>query len=758
MRNEYTNVFHILVLINYLYLGIKSNHHHSLINIYNRNLESTIDNSITLIINGPGENINILSNAYSNRLPNEIFINGIQASISKKVNLAQEGENIIILKWNDKFTNDISEMFANCGSIISIDLSKMEFDDVTSVSSFMTGCNSLKFVNLTNINLPKIVTMWKFFNGCTSLTSVDFTNFRLPYDGSMSFKYTFKNCRSLISLDLSFLNIKKTYKTNEFFRGTTSLILLDLSNFDTSIIIEQGNEFTNCNKLKFINLRNFIGKDIFQSIPSSNNLIICMNGFEQLNDTFSLKQRNVVNNCSNLCFQKPTILNVDEKRCYYDCPKLNENFCNYDHTEILNIMPEGFFLNDTYGRTIDKCFSLCKHCIFYGDSFVNNCTECISGFNLLKGSNYKYNCYEYCEYYYFNNVLNIYKCREYYSLFIDSSEKEKNEMIDNLDFLVKDKEPSISYIITGDEYSLLIYPIGRNIEDSQVLIDFSICEKILKEKFPNYELRMALISINKNGQNNLNKNIEYKIYNQFGETIDLSYCKEVNITIQNKIMNTASLNLEQIAYFQKIGVDILNIDDDFFNDICYSFFDRNTKSDMILKDRVSDIYPNISLCDEGCEYESIDLEKLYVNCTCKIKQKMNKETKEGNLKTYISKSFLYSNFGIIKCYKIVFGFEGKLENLGFWIFGVILLIHIPVYIIYCIKGIDPIKKYIHKEMNNYGYKINETKSSTSVETTIENLGEDKKIKPIQKKKKIKKKNRNFIKNQIYFLLKKKRIN
>ena len=307
MRNEYTNVFHILVLINYLYLGIKSNHHHSLINIYNRNLESTIDNSITLIINGPGENINILSNAYSNRLPNEIFINGIPASISKKVNLTQEGENIIILKWNDKFTNDISEMFANCGSIISIDLSKMEFDVVTSVSSFMTGCNSLKFVNLTNINLPKIGTMYRFLNGCSSLTSVDFTNFRLPYDLSMSFKYAFKNCRSLISLDLSFWTCKQNYKTDEFFRGATSLIFLDLSNFDTSLLQTQGNEFTNCNKLTFINLKNFIGKDIFQSIPSSNNLIICMNDFEQLDDTFSLKQRNVVNNCSDLCFQKPTI-------------------------------------------------------------------------------------------------------------------------------------------------------------------------------------------------------------------------------------------------------------------------------------------------------------------------------------------------------------------------------------------------------------------------------------------------------------------
>jgi hypothetical protein len=110
-----------------------------------------------------------------------------------------------------------------------------------------------------------------------------------------------------------------------------------------------------------------------------------------------------------------------------------------------------------------------------------------------------------------------------------------------------------------------------------------------------------------------------------------------------------------------MGVDVFQIKDDFFNDICYPYSDENTKSDMILTDRVSDIYQNFSLCDEGCEYESLDMDALYAKCNCKIKQFVSKETKEGNLKTYILKSFLYSNFGDIKCYKIVFGISGKLE-------------------------------------------------------------------------------------------------
>ena len=281
-------------------------------------------------------------------------------------------------------------------------------------------------------------------------------------------------------------------------------------------------------------------------------------------------------------------------------------------------MPEGYFLNDTYKRTIDKCFPLCKKCINYGDMYNNNCTECISGYNLINGSYYKYNCYEYCQYYYFNNILNQYNCTNNYSFFISSSQKEKNEIIDDLDSLIKDKEPDTSYMINGNDYSLLIYPIGRNIEDSNVHIDFSECEKILRKKYPNFELRITQINIKNKDPKSLKENVEYKIYNQFGEVIDLSCCQEVNITIRNKITNTSLINLEEISYFKNMGIDILQINDDFFNDICYPYFDKNSKSDMILKDRVSDIYKNYSLCDKGCEYESIDIEKLFVNCNCRV--------------------------------------------------------------------------------------------------------------------------------------------
>ena len=52
-----------------------------------------------------------------------------------------------------------------------------------------------------------------------------------------------------------------------------------------------------------------------------------------------------------------------------------------------------------------------------------------------------------------------------------------------MDTIIKDKEPDTSYMVTGKDYSLLIYPIGRNIEDSNVHLDFSECEKIFLKNF-----------------------------------------------------------------------------------------------------------------------------------------------------------------------------------------------------------------------------------------------------------------------------------
>ena len=66
-----------------------------------------------------------------------------------------------------------------------------------------------------------------------------------------------------------------------------------------------------------------------------------------------------------------------------------------------------------------------------------------------------------------------------------------------------------------------------------------------------------------------------------GEKVDLSICDNVKINIEHKINNISLLDIEKIKKFQKKGVDILKIEDDFFKDICFPYSDENSNSDMI---------------------------------------------------------------------------------------------------------------------------------------------------------------------------------
>lgn len=52
---------------------------------------------------------------------------------------------------------------------------------------------------------------------------------------------------------------------------------------------------------------------------------------------------------------------------------------------------------------------------------------------------------------------------------------------------------------------------------------------------------------------------------------------------------------------------------------------------------------------------------------------------------------------------IIFSPKGKTENIGFLVYTLIILGHVPIYIFYIINKINPIKAYLAKEMETTGY-------------------------------------------------------
>ena len=203
---------------------------------------------------------------------------------------------------------------------------------------------------------------------------------------------------------------------------------------------------------------------------------------------------------------------------------------------------------------------------------------------------------------------------------------------------------------------------------------------------------------NPNSQSLINQ-IEYKVLNEQKKELNLSTCRDSNIQIFYTIKNNTNIDVSKINEFKDSGIDIFDINDDFFTDICLSYSDSG--NDLILEDRIKYIFQNYSLCEEGCTYNDIYLKNMTISCNCKIKDNITTVISKINFDEIEEISSI--NFDIAKCYNLVFSLKGKINNIGFWIFSIILIAHIPFFVIYFKKGIDPVKQYLFKEMAKYGY-------------------------------------------------------
>lgn len=94
------------------------------------------------------------------------------------------------------------------------------------------------------------------FSYCRKLTTIkNIENFQTGNLTDMS--GMFRDCSSLIDVDLSHFNTSKVKKMGIMFGDCISLKSLDLSNFDTRKVTHMNNMFEGCSSLETINLCNF---------------------------------------------------------------------------------------------------------------------------------------------------------------------------------------------------------------------------------------------------------------------------------------------------------------------------------------------------------------------------------------------------------------------------------------------------------------------------------------------------------------------
>ena len=236
------------------------------------------------------------------------------------------------------------------------------------------------------------------------------------------------------------------------------------------------------------------------------------------------------------------------------------------------------------------------------------------------------------------------------------SNKTKEEIINNLGEVIDECALGKIYEIFGNDYEIKISPINiKKYKNISTYIEFLSCEEKLRNYYhisKNSILTVFQIEINKKNDKSLTDQVEYTVFDENKHKLDLSICSNELIKIYYSIKNFSVLNISSISKYADIGVDIFNISEEFFNDICYPYSEND--SDIILRDRVNDIYQNYSLCDSNCEYENMNIENMTISCNCSVKTEIETEIEEIKYNEIIFDIFQDSTIGVIKCYNLVF--------------------------------------------------------------------------------------------------------
>ena len=365
--------------------------------------------------------------------------------------------------------------------------------------------------------------------------------------------------------------------------------------------------------------------------------------------------------------------------------------------------------------TLIICEDYCE-CEINNDGVFNYCTQCLTGTYSYINKFGELKCYETCP-----NTLDVdttlfickdkIECVKGYKLNKnkDGCELEEIsiliELMDDISILIA----NLNQKLEDDKYILEVYYSNKlfNYNSSISNINFSQCETILKENgiISEYE-SLIITKLDILQTDSITREVQYQIYTENGEKIDLEYCKNINIEITYPIDEPNLINFEKGKEMYEEGIDIYNISDPFFNDICYPY-SINGK-DIILEDRRKTIYQNINICKDNCNYNKINYEKYTVSCYCDTSynyfdlSRTNTEKNKVNIKTLFSNKFKNLNVNILKCFHLIMNFNNLIYNIGFVFGGFINISELIMIFILTYYGYDSVISKIYTNM-----KVNE---------------------------------------------------
>ena len=661
---------------------------------------------------------------------------------------------IDISNFDTSKVNEMNTLFYDCIKLKTIILGNMNTSSLTSMSAFFYNCNNLESINLTSFNTSSVTSMEWMFAKCYALKSIIFSeNFITANVTTMG--YMFLSCHSLVSLDLSTFDISKVTDIKEMFNNCKNLKYLDIPHFSSSNITSILYTFRNLSSLIYLNINSLEINDNTETEESFDlinpNVIICSNESRMKNYLSSNNlTKNLINNCSDICFKKNIKLDIVNNECIFECKNNGYNYSynnicykecpngticneegniqeiyfeeseyNIEYNSEYNIEYNSEY-NNVYNRILSTSFSIDNQ-----DTTLNEITDTIHNFRDIIVStslNYQKSLTNNIQYY--NKYDSTLKIVEITRNNEDIFQELINNVINNYDIskgeeIIYQGDDNHVFHITNSRNEMdLLEGKKNNTSNKFSIIDLGQCGNILKNHYKiNQNTSLIIMKFEKVTNITLERSLQYEVYEPINKTkLNLSICSNVSIDIYIPlVLSEKTQNLYN--ELKNLGYDLFDIESPFYQDICTPYKSSNN-TDVLLSDRINYYYNNEeTTCQSNCKFSNYLMESQYLKCDCDI---TNSNIETSNSQKFNPKSIYqsfydvlkYSNYKVLKCIKLSFSLNSIISNIGSIIIIVFFVIYSLFFIFFCLKGI----KLLKEDFNTLYNKTKEIKKNNIVKT------------------------------------------
>ena len=308
---------------------------------------------------------------------------------------------------------DMESMFEDCTNLISLNLS-LNTARVQYMNKMFKNCDKLQYLHFPNINTSSIGTMHQMFFNCQklkylnlfSLTDRGQSVFDMFKFSSQDFVFCIKEEKdipNIFNLLLNLSNTKRDCSNNcyeeervnipnkklccPFFRyGDTCVdkcprkTNTNPDNINNIIIQNETNYLNELNTDLNLNSETYYLNEIYSDL-NLNSETNCLN---ETNITNNIYTTNTLNDID-------VNINIDNNRICRNFYCSGNKYYNYEQDDCITWPIEGYYINDTESKTIDKCHSNCSSCKGKPIEGNMNCKTCKEGLYIYLG-----NCYNTC--------------------------------------------------------------------------------------------------------------------------------------------------------------------------------------------------------------------------------------------------------------------------------------------------------------------------------------------------------------------------